>query len=267
MLSFVDTHCHIHEAGYPEPEDALRRAHEAGVAELICVGTNHQSSKEALSFAARHDQVFAAIGVHPHDTKEGYEEIASLAQSAGPELVAIGEIGLDYFYGHSSREVQLQALRAQLQVAVDHDLPVIFHVRDGAGEDSAFADFWPLIDGFHYRDGSMIRGELHSFTDNYENLVKGLERGFYVGINGISTFTKDSAQQAMFAAIPLERMLLETDAPFLTPTPYRGTVNEPAFVRTIAEYYVEHYRPHEGISIVDIAQHTTTNAHDLFGIS
>lgn len=246
----VDTHCHIHEASYLlDADETLKRAREAGVEKLICVGTSEQSSREAVEFAAAHENVFASIGVHPHDTKDGWREIEALKHHA--KLVAVGEIGLDYFYNHSPRETQITALEAQIQLALDHNLPVIFHVRE------AFDDFWPIFDNFHG-----IRGELHSFTDTAKNLEEGLKRGLYVGVNGISTFTKDEKQKQMFAAIPLNRMLFETDAPFLTPAPFRGKVNEPAFVRNVAEYHAQN----RGISLEEIAAATTANANALFAL-
>lgn len=247
----VDTHCHIHESDYPLPVDeVLGRAKEAGVDKLLCVGTSEASSEAAISFAASHQNVWASIGVHPHDTKDGYDQISELAGTSD-KIIAVGEIGLDYFYGHSPKEIQLQALEDQIQVALAHDLPIIFHVRE------AFDDFWPIFDKY-----PGIRGELHSFTDSKENLEKALARGLYIGINGISTFTKDESQKAMFDSIPLNRLLFETDAPFLTPAPFRGKVNESAFVRNIAEYHAER----RGMSVSDIAKATTTNAHALFAI-
>jgi TatD DNase family protein len=247
----VDTHCHIHEADFPLPiDEVLTRAKEAGVVKLICVGTSEGSSRSAITFAESHDNVWASIGVHPHDTKEGYEEIATLAGTSD-KIVAVGEIGLDYFYTHSSKEQQLQALEDQIKVALAHDLPIIFHVRE------AFDDFWPIFDKY-----PGIRGELHSFTDTKVNLDKALSKGLYIGVNGISTFTKDEAQKEMFDSIPLDRLLFETDAPFLTPAPFRGKVNEPAFVRNIAEYHANR----RGISIEEIASATTANAHTLFAI-
>ncbi|MEO6109757.1 MAG: TatD family hydrolase [Candidatus Saccharimonadales bacterium] len=248
---FVDTHCHIHEADYPiDRDEVVTLAREAGVTELLCIGTSEESSRQAIKFAATRDDTYASIGVHPHDTKDGYGEIAVLAGSS-EKIVAVGEIGLDYFYTNSPREMQLEALKAQIQVALDHKLPIIFHVRE------AFDDFWPVFDSF---EG--IRGELHSFTDTKENLTKAIERGLYIGVNGISTFTKDEAQKAMFDAIPLDKLLLETDAPFLTPAPLRGKINQPAYVRNVAEYHAER----RGISIELIAQATTDNAHALFAL-
>jgi TatD DNase family protein len=248
---FVDTHCHIHESYYElDVDEVIGRAKEVGVTTLLCVGTNEVSSREAIELAESRDGLYATIGVHPHDTKDGYAEIAKLAGSS-EKIVAVGEIGLDYFYNHSPREVQIKALEDQIQVAVAHDLPIIFHVRD------AFDDFWPIFDKY-----PGIRGELHSFTDTKENLDKGLERGLYVGVNGISTFTKDEAQKAMYDAIPLDRLLLETDAPFLTPHPFRGKVNEPAYVKSIAEYHADR----RGISLDEVAKATTANAHALFAL-
>ena len=248
----VDTHCHIHEQSYPlDIGDTLRRAYEAGVSRMICVGTSEHSSKEAIAFAANHEQVYVAIGVHPHDTKEGYERIPEFARTHSSSLVAIGEIGLDYFYTHSPREVQIAALEVQLQTALDNELPVIFHVRE------AFDDFWPIFNNF-----SGLRGVLHSFTDAKENLEIALSKGLYVGVNGISVFTKDDAQREMFDAIPLENILFETDAPFLTPPPYRGKVNEPAYVKVVAQHHADRRR----IPLEEIATRSSANATSLFAL-
>lgn len=217
---------------------------------MICVGTNEQSSEEAVMFAQKHEGIYSSIGVHPHETKDGWEKILSLVES--PKLVGVGEIGLDYFYTHSPKKVQIAALEAQIDMALKANLPIIFHVRE------AFDDFWPVFDNFHG-----IRGELHSFTDTTVNMEAGLARGLFIGVNGISTFTKSEAQQVMFAHIPLERMLFETDAPFLTPAPFRGKVNEPAFVKQIATF-------HAGVRSVSperIAAITTANAQTLFNLS
>lgn len=250
---FIDTHCHIHEANYPlDIGDTIARAHHAGVSDMICVGTSVQSSKEAITFTAQHENLFASVGVHPHDTKDGLGGLKELAAQSGSKLVAVGEIGLDYFYTHSPRAVQIQALEAQIDLALHYNLPIIFHVRD------AFDDFWPIFDNFHG-----IRGVLHSFTDTTQNMERGIKRGLFIGVNGISTFTKDQLQQQMFANIPLENMLLETDAPFLTPVPLRGTINEPAFVRNVAKYHAAV----RNISLEEIASKTTANARALFALS
>lgn len=230
-----------------DPIESMQRASEAGVEQYICVGTSEESSRLAVEFAGSHEAAFASVGVHPHDTKDGYSVIKDLAHL--DKVVAVGEIGLDYFYTNSPKEVQMLALREQLSVAVEHKLPVIFHVRE------AFEDFWPIFDEF---EG--LRGVLHSFTDSKENLAEALKRGLYIGVNGISTFTKDPVQQAMYDSIPLDHLLFETDAPFLTPNPFRGKVNESAYVRTIAEYHANR----RGISLEEIADASSKNAHALF---
>jgi TatD DNase family protein len=246
----IDTHCHIHEPYELPLDEVLQRAVDADVQEYICIGTSEESSKSAVEYAAVHPEAYAAIGVHPHDTKDGYGAIAALAGSSD-KIVAVGEVGLDYFYSHSPREVQLVALEYQIQLALKHDLPIIFHVRE------AFDDFWPIFDKF-----PGIRGELHSFTDSADNLKIALEKGLYIGVNGISTFTKDEAQMAMFDSIPLDRLLLETDAPFLTPKPFRGKVNEPAYVKLVAQYHADR----RGLRLEEIADATTANARTLFRI-
>ncbi|MCA9334810.1 TatD family hydrolase [Candidatus Saccharibacteria bacterium] len=245
----IDTHCHIHESDYSLPlDDVLQRAHSSGVNKMICVGTSEESSQRAVEFSQQHDELYAAVGVHPHDTEDGYASICELAQQG---IVAIGEIGLDYFYTHSPREVQIAALESQIQTAIDNNVPIIFHVRE------AFDDFWPIFDNFRG-----LRGVLHSFTDTQENADKAFSRGLFIGVNGISTFTKDADQQKMYATIPLEKMLLETDAPFLTPAPYRGTINEPAYVSEVAK----HHASIRGISMDEVAAITTTNATALFNL-
>lgn len=253
----IDTHCHIHEADYPhEMSVVLQRATEVGIEKMICVGTTVQSSRAAIQSSQGYDRLFASVGVHPHDTKDGWQELESLLADAsmndGSKVVAVGEIGLDYFYTHSTREVQIAALHGQIELALKHDLPIIFHVRD------AFEDFWPIFDSY----AGQIKGVLHSFTDTLENMQAAVDRGLYVGVNGISTFTKDHMQQEMFASIPLKNLLLETDAPFLTPTPLRGKVNEPAFV----SYVAKHHSTIRGLSPDEIATTTSTNAHALFAL-
>lgn len=245
----TDTHCHIHEVDYPDPDGARHRAIQASVTRLFCVGVNEESSRRAVEFSDKYPFCFAVVGVHPHDTKDGISYIEQILQDNHKRVIGVGEIGLDYFYTHSPREVQIAALEQQLQWAQDFGLPVSFHVRD------AFDDFWPIFDNF-----TGLRGVLHSFTDSVDNRDQGLRRGLYIGVNGISTFTKDEAQKAMFASIPLERMLLETDAPFLTPVPKRGTVNEPAFV----SYVAEHHAAIRGVTIQEIARQTSANASALF---
>ena len=255
-MKLIDSHCHLHDTEfYPDGrEEVYTRAIEAGVA-MFCVGTDERSSREAVEFAASHDDTWAIVGVHPHETKGGWADIEQVLREVGTSeaspVIGIGEIGLDYFYTHSSRERQIRALEAQLQLATDYDLPVSFHVRE------AFDDFWPVFENFHG-----VRGVLHSFTDTQTNLDRGFSYGLYVGVNGISTFTRDTAQRNLYATIPLDRMLVETDAPYLTTVPLRGKMNEPGYVRLVVDFWAQK----RGISFDELAHATTQNARILFGV-
>ncbi len=251
-MTFTDTHCHIHEESYADSEAAYDRAMDAGVARLFCVGTDVKTSQEAVLFARTHDNVWAIIGIHPHEAKHDAERVADLRALLEEEgnrakIIGIGEIGLDYYYTHSPREVQLEVLEAQIALAQEFDVPISFHVRE------AFDDFWPVFDSF---EG--LRGVLHSFTDNQTNLEQALARGLYIGVNGIVTFAKDKID--VFRAIPLDKLLLETDAPFLTPVPKRGTVNEPAFVTYVANFISDLH----SVSLKELSAATERNATTLF---
>lgn len=256
-MQLVDTHCHIHDDDYPLAiDDVMIRAADQGVAQLICVGTDQTSSQQAVEFVQDKPSCWASIGLHPHDAKAGdstFAALAALMQHPGAQkIVAVGECGLDYFYNNSPPHDQEKMLRAQIELALEHKLPMIFHVRE------AFNDFWPIFDNYQG-----IRGVVHSFTDSQKNLEALLARGLYVGVNGIATFTKQDDQKEMFKKIPIERLVLETDAPFLTPVPKRGTMNEPANVWLVAKFLAEL----RGQAIEDLARTTTQNAQKLFSLN
>jgi TatD DNase family protein len=270
-MDLVDTHCHIQSIGSESGEAGTRQlwakdtdlsaeaviasAHAHDINRLICVGCDLEDSILAIDFAKDKPECFATIGLHPHEAKLYAHNAAALEQFSAlatqDKVVAIGECGLDYFYGHSPKEDQLEVLKFQIELAIKQDLPLIFHVRD------AFDDFWPVFEQY---EG--IRGVLHSFTDNKANLDKALAKGLYIGVNGIATFNKKPEQEDVYKAIPLERLLLETDAPFLTPAPYRGTINEPMRVSVVADF-VSNLR-HENRE--SLASQTTDNAIKLFRI-
>lgn len=252
-MDLIDSHCHIHDSEfYPDNrEEVYRASRDAGV-RMICVGTDVRSSREAVEFASSHEGCYAVVGIHPHDTKDNdVSGIRQLIEKHRKDIVGVGEIGLDYYYDNSPRTRQCEALREQLALAREFDLPVSFHVRE------AFDDFWPILDDF-----PGVRGVLHSFTDTQKNLEEGIRRGFYIGINGISTFTKDPLQQEMYAKVPLKYVLLETDAPFLTPKPFRGKMNIPAYVGRVAE----HQAMLKNVSPDEVIRITTDNAEKVFGI-
>ena len=256
----VDTHCHIHESDYPIPiKDVINHALEADVEKLICVGTNLQSSKLALEASNKYEPIFSILGVHPHYASGDFNDFVrffnNINESDRKKVVAIGEIGLDYYYNHSPRDKQIATLEAQIDFALKNKLPISFHVRD------AFDDFWAILDNFRSED---IKGVLHCFTGDNKAADKAVSKGLYIGVTGIATFTKDKSQQDMFRHLPLDFMLLETDAPYLTPSPFRGKikVNEPAFVKVIAE----HISLDRGVALDEVGSITTKNAHSLFGI-
>jgi TatD DNase family protein len=252
MIEFTDTHCHIHETSYEDSEGAYVRALATGVGRMLVVGTNEQSSAEAVAFARSHDKAWATLGLHPHDAKSGLNGIKVLddiLRDSTDRIVAIGEIGLDYFYDNSPREMQIDLLHAQIELAQSYNLPLVFHVRE------AFDDFWPIFDQY-----KGLRGVLHSFTDNVSNMEQALSRELLVGINGIATFAKD--RQEVYRSIPSTNMLLETDAPYLTPTPHRGNVNEPAFIT----YVAQHIANLQSINLQELSRVTERNATNLFSI-
>lgn len=253
-MNFVDTHCHIHFPDYLlNPDEVREEAQKEGINRLICVGCTLSDSQSAIEYAERHENVWASIGLHPHesslyvDDHESLQKFRNLVPHA--KVVAIGECGLDYYYEHSSRDDQKKLFKFQLDLASEHNLPLIFHVRD------AFDDFWPIFDQY-----KGIRGVVHSFTATIKEVEQIVSRGLYIGLNGIMTFTKDPKQLEAARAIPLEHLLLETDAPFLTPAPFRGTICQPKHVRVTAEFL----GGLRGERLETIAAATTANAKRLF---
>jgi TatD DNase family protein len=254
---FTDTHCHIQFTDYPlDTEEVIKNAHLVGVERLLAVGCTLEDSQAAVELAAKHQDIWAAIGLHPHEAQNYVKNPKALAEfkslASKPKVVAIGECGLDYYYNHSPKANQQQLLRFQLQLAQEYKLPLIFHIRD------AFEDFWPIFDEY-----SHLRGVVHSFTATKAELDQVLSRGLYVGLNGIMTFSKSIDQLAAAKALPLDKLLLETDAPFLTPSPFRGTICQPKHLRVTAEF-LSRLRNE---SLEELAAATTRNAAQLFNLN
>lgn len=270
-LSLFDTHCHIQSAGLKIGERSTRelwakagtisvdeiveRAHAVGVENMICVGCDLEDSELAIQAVQSREGLYASIGLHPHEAQHYAGQPDKLAQFAAlvtqPKVVAVGECGLDFFYTHSPKAAQIEILEFQLDLAQKHTLPVIFHVRE------AFDMFWPILGNF-----SGIRGVLHSYTDNQANMEKAVQNGLYIGVNGIATFAKQDGQLAVYRNIPLENLVLETDAPFLTPVPFRGTICEPKHVALTAEFLAQL----RGDTTAEIISATTHNAKILFSV-
>ncbi len=270
-MMLIDTHCHVHSEDYPLPaEEVLRNARAAEVEKMICIGTDLEDSRRAVEFAERHEGVWATVGIHPEYASRsdssvsarGLRDVFSEGRGGNDngKIVAIGEVGLDYHYEPFDRKAQIRLFEEMLQLAVDVDLPVVFHVRE------ALLDFWPVVDNFMRGGDVKLRGVMHGFSERSgkasEYVEMGLERGFYFSLNGIATFSKDRDQMAAFQRIPLERLMLETDAPYLAPPPYRGKPNQPVYVREIAKFLA---RERE-VSLEELARKTAKNAEKLFGI-
>ena len=266
----IDTHCHIHERDFPlNRGEVLTACATADVTRIICVGTSMESSRDAINFAKKLNgklgvKIFAALGVHPHETadfsRKDLDELEKLIRENPKIIKGVGEIGLDYFYEFSPRETQIKVLEMQLQLAIDFNLPVSFHVRDSRDSDQeVWRDFWPVVNNFREKK---LRAVLHSYTEqNRENLAESLAHNFYFGVNGISTFAK-SDEQNLWRDIPLAKIVLETDAPFLAPVPFRGQPNQPSFIpqiaKNLAKIKSENYD--------EIAKTTTANAEKLFSL-
>lgn len=240
---------------HEQAEEIVRTATDLEA--MLLVGTSLADSKDAIKFAHGNPAIcWASVGIHPHEGSKLSDtaiqaHCAELGELVTDEKVrAVGECGFDFYYNNKSDvlDKQRKLLELQLAIAKEHDLPVSFHVRDG------FDEFWPVYDRFS------VRGVLHSFTDSEENLDRALERGLLIGVNGIATFTKDPKQCDMFAKIPLDSLVVETDAPFLTPTPIRGTINTPINVIYITKFLAEL----RGEDVEHIIQSTTSNARRLF---
>lgn len=221
MASWIDNHCHIPPG--TDGDEWVTAARAAGVEQMVTVGVTLERSVEAIAVAARHDGVFATVGVHPHDATDGMDGIADLLSAPG--VVAVGEAGLDYHYDHSPRDVQRQVFADHIALALENDLPLVIHTRD------AWADTFDILDS----EGVPGRTVFHCFTGGPDEATQGLERGIIVSVSGIVTFKNATDVQAAVRACPLDRLMIETDSPYLAPVPHRGKPNRPANVVHVGE--------------------------------
>lgn len=255
MIKVIDTHCHPHHVQYDRDREVmLQRALDAGVA-MIGVGVDWEASQKEIEIASQHDGMWASVGLHPNDNlgeqydQDSYEKLAS-----HPKVVAIGEVGLDYYRTTDEEKKKLQCERFERQIELAHQLrkPLIIHCRD------AHADMIEILKANSYK--LKAGGVIHSFTGTYADAKTYVELGFHIGLNGIITFARDYDDAV--TRIPLEYILLETDAPYLTPEPYRGKRNEPAYVTYVAEQIARL----RNLPIQEVIEQTTGNAKKLFGI-
>jgi TatD DNase family protein len=259
----VDTHCHLDFNSFDSDRpQVIQRAREAGVNRILNPGINLESSRKAIELAESQPEVYTAVGVHPNDALGWQEDtLASLRLLAGnAKVVAIGEIGLDYYRDRAPRDLQRQIFREQLSLAAELGLPVIIHNRDATGDLlEILADWYSSL----LASDSLLAGRpgvLHSYSEGVEPARDAMAMNFFIGFTGPVTFRKAPELQRVAEAIPVERVLVETDAPFLAPHPYRGKRNEPAFVRLVAAKIAELHN----ISYDSIVSHTTANASRLF---
>lgn len=223
--TWVDNHCHIPPGADGDAWVAAARA--AGVTHLVTVGVTAARSAEAIEIARRHDRVYATVGVHPHDARDGMAGIAELVEE--PEVVAVGEAGLDYHYDHSPRETQKDVFRRHIAIAHGTQLPLVIHSRN------AWDDTFAILD----EEGVPTSTVLHCFTGGPDEAQAGLDRGVYLSISGIVTFENARDLQSAVRQSPLDRLMVETDSPYLAPVPIRGKRNEPANVVHVGEAVAE----------------------------
>jgi TatD DNase family protein len=272
-MPLTDTHCHLYWNKFDEDREAvIQRAVEAGVRRILVPGTTIETSRQAIQLAEKYEQVYAAVGVHPTDaetlSESNIDELHQLARHE--KAAAIGEIGLDYYWvkDEAKRTHQKRVFNFQVQVADALDKPLVIHLREenDAAQGPVFDDLFALLEGWfdkwahdHHPRG-LRPGVLHSFNGDLSLAQKGIGLGFYIGVTGPITYPKNDSHRRMIKALPPDRLLIETDAPFLTPVPFRGKRNEPAFVRHIADKIAEIHSK----SPAEIAAQTTANAARLF---
>ena len=262
---FIDSHCHLDGPRFDsDREQVIARARDAGVSNMLAVGTGDGPGTLdcALKIAEQHDFIYATIGIHPHEAELAKDsDLSELEQLAKhPKVIAWGEIGLDYYYDHSPRNVQQEVFIRQMELARAAKLPIVIHCRPSDNSDNAWEDCLALIEQ-HWRS-SGLGGVLHCFTGDWKHAKRALGTGFMISFAGNITFPKAQPIRDSATQVPLDRMLIETDSPFLAPVPYRGKRNEPAFVKKVAHQIGEL----RGISTDEVGEQTARNFHRFFSL-
>jgi TatD DNase family protein len=254
VTTLFDTHCHLNDPKFADDLEAvLDRAASQGVSYIVVPGYDYDSCLRALDMANRYNGVYAAVGFHPHDAKAVEERhFAELEQWVkDPKVVAIGEIGLDYYYDNSPRDIQQEVFRRQIQFAKRCQLPIIIHDRDAHGD---------IVQVLKDEDAAATGGILHCFSGSLEMAQECMKMNFYISFGGPVTFKNAKRPREVAMQIPMERLLIETDSPWLTPEPNRGKRNEPAYVRYVAETIATI----RGLELEELANSTTANAKRVF---
>ncbi|MTI82086.1 MAG: TatD family deoxyribonuclease [Firmicutes bacterium] len=254
-MSLIDSHAHLDDQRFDEDrEEVIKRAKENGLSNIINIGHDMQSSRSSVQLAEKYPFIFAAVGVHPHDAKDVPNDYLKQLEelSRHDKVLAIGEIGLDYYYDMSPREVQKKVFLEQLNLAKELNMPVIVHLRD------AYGDFLEIMRKERLEPTT---GVMHCFSGSSEVAKECLDMGFYISFAGPITFKNAPKVREAASQVPLNKLLVETDCPYLTPVPYRGKRNEPAYV----QYTAEQLATVKEISIEELSSAVTDNTKKLFG--
>ncbi len=252
----IDSHCHLDFDKFDRKrEQALADAREAGVHTVINIGTDVPSSEKSVALAERFDMVYATVGIHPHDAKRLDERVLGRLRelAAHDRVVAIGEIGLDFYRDLSPRDVQAKAFRKQLELAIETKLPIVIHTRE------SFRETVGIVKEYA---GDLTGGVFHCFPGNVPEADEVINMGFVISVGGVITFDKASMARVA-AAVPLGKIILETDAPFLTPVPYRGKQNFPAYVRFVYEKLADL----KDLSVIEVEKTVDRTVEKLFGLA
>ena len=253
---FIDTHAHLFYPNFDEDIDkVIENAKSSGVDYIIVPATDIETAKQTLALADKYEMIYAAVGVHPHDTKEWTNENLKAIEdlAAHPKVVAIGEIGLDYYYDFSPKEKQIEAFRSQIELALKLNLPIVVHNRESD------EDVLKIVKEYC---SSGLRGQFHCFNGSLSDAKDLIRMKFFISFTGNITFKKADLLRDTLSNIRLQHLLIETDSPFMTPVPHRGKRNEPSYVKLVAEKIAELHK----VSIEDLARITSINAFRLFGI-
>ncbi|MFE4353397.1 TatD family hydrolase [Peribacillus butanolivorans] len=252
-----DTHVHVNAEQFNEDlEDVIERAQEAGVNNMVVVGFDRPTITRAMELIETYEFMYAAVGWHPVDaidmTEEDLKWIEEL--SSHPKVVAIGEMGLDYHWDKSPKAIQMEVFRKQIQLAKKVCLPIIIHNREATAD---------IVNILKEEEASEVGGIMHCFSGSAETAMECIDMNFYISLGGPVTFKNAKKPKEVAAAVPLDRLLIETDCPYLAPHPYRGKRNEPSYVKLVAEQIAEIKQ----LSVEEVSKATTDNAKKLFGIN
>jgi TatD DNase family protein len=249
----IDSHAHL--VSLENLPEALQRAQESSIEKIVSISSDLPSTEATISLTEKYSYIFATTGVHPHSADTMSEEVLLGIDryAENNKVVAIGETGLDYFYMNSEKEIQISSFTKQIHLGKKHQLPIIIHVRD------AHEDMIAILTNESTAD---TPGVIHCFTGDYDTAKKYLDLGFYISFSGIVTFKRSEELREAAKNIPIDKILIETDSPYLAPVPYRGKPNEPSYVKHVAETLADV----RGMSFEEIAQATKANAEKLFRI-